>query len=78
MEPWSVFKVMDSGVKKRGMGATVVPLKMVDSMLAYEKEIPPGFLRHAIEVLKDKGCTTERARAMLKALSDCPFDTRCI
>ena len=78
MEPWSVFKVLDSGVKKRGMGATVVPLKMVDSRLAYEKEIPPRFLPHVIEALKDKDCTTERGRAMLKALSDCPFDTRCI
>ena len=77
MEPWSVFKVLDSGIRKRGMGATVVPLKMVDSRLAYEKEIYPGFLRHVIKALKDKDCTTEKARVMLKALSDCPFDTRC-
>ena len=77
MEPWSIFKVLDSGIRKKGMEATVIPLKMIDSRLAYEKEIPPGFLCHIIEVLKDKDCTTEKARSMLKALNDCPFDTRC-
>ena len=60
------------------MSIIIVPLKMINSKLVHEKEIPPGLLCHIIESLGKKDCSTERARAMLKILRDCPLDTRCI
>ena len=78
LEPWRVFQVTDPGISRGGSRTSIVPLKMVESDLAYEKEIVPGVLRHAIKTLTEEGDNMETAAKMLRILAACPLGTKCI
>ena len=75
MEPWRSFKVLDPGVIKDNV--SIVPLKMLDQGLIYEKEIPPGVSRHIIKELKlNLGSEETRVRLLTNLLS-LPFNSKC-
>ena len=75
MEPWRCFKVLDPGVVKDNV--SIVPLKMLDQGLVYEKEIPPGVSRHIIKELKlDQGSAATRV-GLLTNLLGLPFNSEC-
>ena len=72
-----MFQVIDPGVRRGGSRTSIVPLRMVESGLAYEKEIVPGVLRHAVKTLIEEGGNVEIATKMLRILAACPLDTKC-
>ena len=78
LEPWRRFEVMDSGVKKDGGEFSVVPLKMCDEGLVYEKEIPPGVLLHIVKALKESTEDKTLVKKELDILLALPFNNKCI
>ena len=78
LEPWRRFEVMNSGVKKDGGEFSVVPLKMCDEGLVYEKEIPPGVLLHVVKALKERIEDKALVKKELDILLALPFNNKCI
>ena len=67
--------MLDPGVIKDNV--SIVPLKMLDQGLIYEKEIPPGVSRHIIKELKlNLGSEETRVRLLTNLLS-LPFNSKC-
>ena len=77
LEPWRRFEMMDSGVKKDDGEFSVVPLKMCDEGLVYEKEIPPGVLLHVVKVLKERTEDKTLVKNELDILLALPFNNKC-
>ena len=78
LEPWRRFEVMNSGVKKDGGKFSVVPLKVCDERVMYEKEIPPGVLLHVVKALKESTEDKTLVKKELDILLALPFNNKCI
>ena len=77
IEPWRCFEVINSGIKRDDGNFSIVPLKLIDEGLIYEKEIPPGVCRHIVKTLKENTVNKVDAKKMLNILCELPFNNKC-
>lgn len=78
IEPWTIFEVVNSGIQRPEEKTSIVPLKMLNTELIYEKEIVPNISTHIIITIRegiDDICLVKR---MLDMLILHPFDTERI
>lgn len=69
---------MDSGIYRPQNNMSVVPLRMADSELIYQKEIEPNVSLYAIKALKERFENMKYMKKMLEFLSIYTFDIGCI
>ena len=76
LEPWRTFEVVDPGIRRPKSKTSIVPLRMADGELIYEKEIAPSVSQHVLKALRERIGDTESVRGMLSVLSSYKFDIR--
>ena len=65
---------MDPGIIRPKSKTSIVPLRMVNGELIYEKKIPPSVLLHVLNALKERIGDAESVKGMLHVLSSYAFD----
>ena len=65
---------MDPGIRRPKSKTSIVPLRMADGELIYEKEIVPNVSLHALKALKERIGDAESVKRMLHVLSSYAFD----
>ena len=73
-EPWRAFEVVDSGIRRPKSKTSIVPLRMADCELIYEKEIAPNVLLHILSALRERIGDAESVKRMLHILSSYAFN----
>ena len=76
MEPWRCFRVLNPGVRKENWKVSIAPLELLDEELIYEKEVPPGMLRHIIKELEENSENTTNTKKLLEIILGIPFNNK--
>lgn len=76
-EPWSKLEVVDPGIQRSQDKISIVPLRMKETELIYEKEIVPCISPHAVKALREGIEDIEVVKRLIKILSFTQFDTKC-
>ena len=77
IEPWRAFEVIDSGIQRPESKSSIVPIKMKESELIYEKEIAPCLSLHALEILRGAMDDEVIVRQIVLILVFYQFDNEC-
>lgn len=78
IEPWRTFEVVNPGIQRPEEKTSIVPLKMLDTELIYEKEIVPNTSTHVIIAIREGIDDVFLVKRMLDMLILHPFDTERI
>ena len=68
------FEVVDPGIRRPKSKTSIIPLRMADGDLIYEKEIIPSVSLHALSALREHIGDAESVKGMLRILSSYAFD----
>lgn len=77
LEPWREFEVIDFGIQRPEANSSIVPLRMRETELLYEKDIPPTLSFHALEVLRGTMDDEENVKKLVLILAAYQFDNEC-
>ena len=77
LEPWRTFEVIDSGIQRPKTNSSIVPLRMRETELLYEKDIPPTLSLHALEILRREIGNKENVKKVVLFLTAYQFDNEC-